>query len=333
MAKPFVFSDESINSYGFYLKNDGGDVSLYEKNPILLWMHQRGQRLPLGTAKDIHFNDEQQRWEGTPEFDLDDDFAAEVARKWEAGILRMTSAGVKVLKWSADPKFKKEGQTRETALKWQLKEISIVDIGSNSNALQLYDNDDNLVDLSDGGNNPAKLLNLNNREMEVITLADGTKLENVEDVQALFDKNAENEQTITTLTAERDQLKTENDGYKTAEEEARKAEATQLMDEAVKDGRIDATPNEGGESGREPWQKFFDTNHDGAKAALAAIPKRQKVAENLSDEAKTEREQLEKLSWEQLDSSGKLETVKEKYEDLYDSKFEEKFGKKPEKKS
>lgn len=344
MAKPFVFSDESINSYGFYLKNDGADISQFKKNPILLWMHKRPREwndsknevLALGTVDSVKYNQEKQRWEAVPVFDMEDDFAAEIARKWEKGVYRMVSPGVKVIEWSSDPKYLKKGQTSETALKWILKEISIVDIGSNNNAIALYNDDDELITLSEGNQNSnipkLKLSTKNRKTMDEITLADGTKLESVADVQKLYDKNAANEQKLVTLTAERDGLKTKVDGYETAQKDARKAEAVTLVDAAVKDGRIDATPDKEGKSAKENWMKFFETDHEGAKSALSSIPKRKSVTtqlENEGEQNQTELADLKKQSWDELDKNGGLVTLKDKYFDVYEEKFEAKFGKKP----
>lgn len=342
MAKPFVFSDETINSYGFYLKNDGADISQFKKNPILLWMHKRpgpwlggkDEVLAIGTVTNIVFNEQKQRWEGEPVFDTEDQFAAEIARKWEKGIYRMVSPGVKVIEWSSDTKYLKKGQTSPTAMKWILKEISIVDIGSNNNAIALYNDDDEVVNLSEGngGNIPALLLTQNSENMELITLADGTKLESVADVQKLYDTNAANEQKIVTLTAELDGLKQKVDGYEKARKEAIKAEAVNLVDAAVKDGRIDAQPGDKGKSAKDDWLKFFEIDHESAKSALASIPKRKSVTEQLEThgtQTDAELADLRKQSWDDLDKSGKLVKLREKYYDVFELKFEEKFGKKP----
>jgi len=335
MAKSCVISDESINTYGFYLLNSGADLSQYKKNNILLWMHNRAWRgtkdevLPLGTVENVRFNEKEQRWEGDPVFDMKDDFAAKIAQKWEDGVLKMVSAGIKTIEASSDPKYLKPGQRYETITKWQLREISIVDLGSNDNSLAFYDEDDQLITLSDkpGQEIPLKKLILKTDDnMEIVKLADGSEL-TVAQVQELADKAKTTEQTITQLTTERDQFKTENDGLKLADVNAKKAEATALVDAAVTDGRIDA-------NGKDSYLKFFESNHEAAKTALNAIPKRKSVKEQLSSETDaTELEQLTKLSWDQLDKGNKLETVKTKYYDLYESKFETKFGKKPLKKA
>ncbi len=170
--------------------------------------------------------------------------------------------------------------------------------------------------------------------MELIKLADGSELKSLADIQALYDKSAAAGASVVTLTAERDGLKTENDGFKQAAKDATLAEATTLVDAAVADGRIDATPDKDGKSGKTGWMSFFESDRGSAKIALAAIPKRKNVAVDLGDDGnETEREAFVKLSWEELDRSDKLETVKAKYYDLYESKFEKEFGRKPKTKS
>ena len=344
MSKSCIISDESVNSYGFYLLNKGADVSEFKKNPILLWMHQRAFRgtkddvLPLGTIENIRFNQVKQRWEGDPVFDLEDQFAAEIARKWEAGILRMVSAGIEVTGVSNDLKYLKEGQTRETVTGWKLKEVSIVDIGSNKNALAFYNNDE-LISLSDNADQDIPIRKLNNNlnnqnEMaEMIKLADGREL-SVEQVQALVERAASQEQAIQALTTERDQLKGKVAGLELAEKEARKTEAEQLVNDAVRDGRIDATPDKNGKSAKDLWLNFFEKDHESSKAALSAIPKRTSVTGLIhsgKEQDGGEAANLQKLSWDELDKAGKLALMKDKYPDIYEQKFEARFGCKPRK--
>ena len=37
----FVISDESVNSYGYIVKTDGIDITAFERNPVMLYMHER----------------------------------------------------------------------------------------------------------------------------------------------------------------------------------------------------------------------------------------------------------------------------------------------------
>jgi hypothetical protein len=83
-------------------------------------------------------------------FDQDDEFAKRIESKVENGFLRMASIGIVPITTSSDAQYLLPGQTRETVVECDLIEISIVDFGSNPNAIALYKYDDNgvLVNLS-----------------------------------------------------------------------------------------------------------------------------------------------------------------------------------------
>jgi hypothetical protein len=145
MPKPIVITDDSVvNDYGFRVMTDGGDLTLYSKNPILLWDHTRGHSqgnkekdivLPIGRLVDVKRLGSQ--IVGTPEFDIEDEFAAEIARKYEKGIINMASIGFEPYEWSESPEHMLPGQTMATVMKWKLKEVSLTEIGSNSNCHKL----------------------------------------------------------------------------------------------------------------------------------------------------------------------------------------------------
>lgn len=155
MAKEVVISDSSVNSYGFRVLTGGIDYSQYQRNPILLWMHTRPFRgtteevLPLGTVENVRVDGD--RLIGTPVFDESDEFARKVKAKWDAGIYKMVSAGLKVIEESTDPSVVLQGQQYATVTKSKLIEVSIVDIGSNDNALVLYNANDEIITLAQGG--------------------------------------------------------------------------------------------------------------------------------------------------------------------------------------
>lgn len=141
--KEAIISTERINSYGSRVLTAGIDLTQYEKNPVLLFMHRRWCRedIPIGIMTNLRV--ENGILYGTPKFDEDTEEEKIIAAKWERGTLRMLSAGLDVLEWSEDPAVLVAGQTRPTVTKSKLIEVSVVDIGSNDDALQ--------VDLYHGG--------------------------------------------------------------------------------------------------------------------------------------------------------------------------------------
>lgn len=135
--KEAIISTERVNSYGSRVLTAGIDLSQYAKNPIVLYMHRRGRRedIPIGIMTNLRT--ENGVLYGTPKFDEDTEEERIIARKWDRGTLRMLSAGLDVIEWSEDPALLAQGQTRPTITKCKLIEVSVVDIGSNDDALQV----------------------------------------------------------------------------------------------------------------------------------------------------------------------------------------------------
>jgi hypothetical protein len=336
MAKTFTLADESLNSYGFWLVMDGCDLKQFKKNPVMLWMHMRAWRgskdevLPIGRWENIRIEDGKLLADAV--FDENDEFALAIADKVENDFLKMASVGITVINTSNDPKSLKPGQYRETVTKWKPREASIVDIGANDNALSMafYDEGGNPLELKEGDVElPVRLLQQNNNTNQNETQMKKTLMlvslpENATDEQL-----AEKVQELMSqkTKAEADKAEAERKYKELSDKLAseKKAEATSLIDAAIKDGRLSADV-------KPQWEKFFDTDHEAAKVTLSSIQKRQKVSEELSDAEKSEYSKLEKMSWDELDKSQKLSLVKEKYWDLYEEKFEAKYGKKPVKK-
>lgn len=210
MAKEVVISNSSLNSYGFRVLTEGIDTRQFERNPILLWMHQRPLRgttdevLPLGRVENLRRDGD--CLIGTPVFDENDPFAQRIASKWEAGILKMVSAGLDVLEQSDAPEVLVEGQTRATVTRCRLREVSIVDLGANDDALVLnYQGE--TINLADAAAEPTflKLINNNSNftEMKEISLALGLAEEATE--QEVLSQI----EHLKTLAAEADRLNQE----------------------------------------------------------------------------------------------------------------------------
>lgn len=149
----FVLSDESINSYGYRVLTSGIDLKMFRKNPIMFYNHDRYDRLPIGKWVNIEVSDGKLTAE--PEFDENDEFAAQIKSKVEQDILNAASIGFRVLAISDDEKDMLKGQKRPTVTRSQLTEVSIVDIPGNRNAFKLqFDNG-----LSLSGDVPERMLN------------------------------------------------------------------------------------------------------------------------------------------------------------------------------
>ena len=155
-----------MNCYGTRVLTEGIDLSQYERNPVLLWMHRRafdGNSMPIGRIENLRVEDG--KLIGTPVFDQNDEFARKIESKWDSGFLRMVSAALEPTETSADEALVLPGQTRETVTRSKLVEVSIVDIGGNDEALQLCGADGKLLKLASGEDASAlPLLKLSNPE-------------------------------------------------------------------------------------------------------------------------------------------------------------------------
>ncbi|WP_303063180.1 hypothetical protein [Alistipes putredinis] len=151
MAKDFIINTSGLNSYGTRVLTPGIDLTQYKRNPVLLYMHTRGfdgKSTPIGRVENIRVEGDELR--GTPVFDMKDPFAAEIARKWEEDFIRMCSAGLEPVELSTATEHLLPGQSRATVVRSKLVEVSIADIGSNDDALQLYEPSGKILRLASG---------------------------------------------------------------------------------------------------------------------------------------------------------------------------------------
>ena len=100
-----------------------------------------------------------------------------------------------------------------------------------------------------------------------------------------------------TLALENERLKAQVKELERKETEARSAEATQLLDEAVRSGRITA-------QARPQFEKLFEVDHESAKAALAALPERKPLQTSNTGGSHDDRSDWTYLDWMKKDSEG-----------------------------
>lgn len=203
-------TNDSLNSYGTRVLTDGLDIEQYNRNPVLLWMHYRGQ--VIGTVTDLRR--EHGEITGLLNFDEASELSQRCKKQWEFGSLRMVSVGIDILEWSDDPNLAVEGQTMATITKSKLTEVSVVDIGANDDAIRLNYQGQQL-NLSAGGACPLpSLYNQSNQpqstyptEMDTKVLALKLGLPEGADETAIYAKIDEIKATSTeveTLRAEKE---------------------------------------------------------------------------------------------------------------------------------
>lgn len=154
-------SNERLNCYGTRVLTSGMDVEQYNRNPVLLYMHQRGQ--VIGYVKDLKV--ENGEVTGELVFDEASELSVRCKKQWEFGSLKMVSVGIDILETSEDPKFLVHGQTAPTITKSKLFEVSLVDIGANDDALVLQ-KDGVLLTLGKNAAEVLPLLHSNNNNQK-----------------------------------------------------------------------------------------------------------------------------------------------------------------------
>lgn len=265
-------SNSSLNSYGTRILTSGVDTRQYERNPVLLYMHQRGT--VVGYIKDLRVEGDDIT--GEPVFDEATPLSQQLKKQMEVGSIRMVSATFEIQDMSDDPALIVEGQTSPTVTRSRLFEVSVVDIGSNDDALVLMHQGRRLT-LAEGGDNPLPLLKQpeNNttltpsqqqqqqtkteESMDIKQIALAVGLEETADETAVMKKLGE-----LSLAAQQVQALQQEKELLTL------SAITASVDTAIKEQRIDAQKkqqfiNLGKQIGNEQLQQVFQAMHPQVK--------------------------------------------------------------------
>lgn len=160
-GKRVRITNDSLNSYGTRVLTAGMNVEQYQRNPVLLYMHERGN--VIGYVKDLKV--ENGEVTGELMFDEASELSVRCKKQYEFGSLKMVSAGLDILETSEDPELLVQGQTRPTVTKSKLFEVSLVDVGSNDDAIVLQ-KDGKKITLGKDSECPLPLLNNNNQKQK-----------------------------------------------------------------------------------------------------------------------------------------------------------------------
>lgn len=207
-------TNERLNSYGTRVLTSGMDLSQYERNPVLLYMHQRGE--VIGYVKDLKVEGDEVT--GELMFDEATELSVRCKKQWEFGSLKMVSAGLDIIELSDDKQYLVEGQTRPTVTRSKLVEVSLVDIGANDDAIVLM-KDGQRLEMGKGGESALPKLNQHiNQEEDMDKKEIALLLGLPADASDEAIKAKINE--LKTAAAERAELAKENDELKLSRIEA-----------------------------------------------------------------------------------------------------------------
>lgn len=232
MGKRVRLTDDSLNSYGGRILTAGVDTTQYERNPVLLYMHERGK--VIGYMKDLEIRDGEIT--GEPVFDCATELSKQCKKQWEVGSLRMVSIGIDIVEMSEAPEDLIAGQTSATITKSKIFETSIVDIGANDNAIVMRHNGKQIT-LGRDSENPLPLLRnkpqTKEKEMELKTIALKLGLPETADEGAVLAKIGE----LNASAGEAEQLKKDKEALMADQ-------VTAAVEAAIRENRLTAEKKE-----------------------------------------------------------------------------------------
>ncbi len=310
--KEFCITDNSVNVYKYRCLTEGLQLDEVKKNPIGYLMHDREKGVVV-------------RWEdfridgdkvfAKPVINLSHPEGRAIADQVESGFLNAASVGkIVVLSASNDARLKLEGQTKPTVTKWFPREISLVDIPGNYNALaNLYDKDNNELNLSDLDN--FNLDNMSKPLSAAVILAALNLKDNAQENEVLTAINDLIERADK-ADEYKDLLDNKETELKDLKAESTKKEVENLIAKGKKDKKLTnelATKLEADYSG----------NPSGLKDLIDTLPAQVSVTDAINNDG--EQAKYEGKSWDDLYSSDELETVRQKFPDLYEKLRNEKY--------
>ena len=244
-----VLSDESENGRGFRVLTSGIDLSRYEKNPVLLYMHRRGE--VIGQVKDLRLVGGV--LSGEPLFDCASELSVRVKKQYELGSVRACSMGIDILEFEPSGESLLEGVV-PVVTKSSLYEVSMVDVPENANSVTLRWHGEpigiaSLVELSKScvAVRPKSVVHgdVVVEKPDLLTNKDLSKMEMSEMALLLgLDAGASEEAVRSRLTelqsvrAELEKTSSELTALKSAQASAELSHVERLVDRAVREMRI-----------------------------------------------------------------------------------------------
>lgn len=249
MGRRVRITNDRLNSYGTRVLTSGMDVEQYRRNPVLLYMHERGN--VIGCVKDLKAEDGEVT--GELVFDEVSELSVRCKKQYEFGSLRMVSAGIDILETSEDPELLALGQTSPTITRSKLFEVSLVDIGANDDAIVLQKNGRKIT-LGRDSECPLPLLNNNNKKQK--------QMEQKKLALMLGLQETSTEAEITARLGELMAAKEENAKLLKEKEALALAGITAMVEKAVEEkkitfGKKDEFINLGKEIGREKLERII----------------------------------------------------------------------------
>ena len=310
--KEYCITDNSVNVYKYRCLTDGLQLDEVKKNPIGYHMHNREKGVVVRWED---FRQDGDKVFAKPVINLSHPDGQNIADQVESGFLNAASVGkIVVLEASNDPKLKLAGQTKPTVTKWFPREISLVDIPGNYNALaNLYDKDDNELNLSDLEN----FIDMSKNAIDAAKLLaalnlsdDAAENEALEAIQNLIDKADKADEYKDLIDAKETEIKD-------LKAESTKKEVKNILEKGQAEKKL---TNELAAK----LEADYAENPTGLQDLVDTLPAQVSVTEGIQDGDK-ELAKFDGKTWDDLYSSDELETVRTKFPDLFEKLKNEKY--------
>lgn len=248
-TRTFILSTGAMNTRRIIVPTDSIDTVSFMENPVMLYNHERGQ--VIGRWDNVRV--ENGKLLGDAVFDDEDEAAKKIKGKVERGFIKAASIGIRNVE--AEELSDKDGEYyRVTSC--ELREASIVDIPANRDALLVYNDRDEAVNLGSEAElkdvlivHKNKILTMKKRIAAIMGLGDAATEEELEvAVKHAFSDSQE-------LKALKKQMA-----------DSRKAKAVELTDAAIADGKL-------GKDSRGTFLELAETNFDLFEKTIGALPK------------------------------------------------------------
>lgn len=306
--KEYCITDNSVNVYKYRCLTEGLQLEEVKKNPIGYLMHNRDKGV---VVRWDDFRVEGDKVFAKPVINLSHPEGQSIADQVESGFLNAASVGkIVVLEASNDKNLKLTGQTKPTVTKWFPREISLVDIPGNYNALaNLYDKDNNELNLSDLETFTFK--NMSNtleaaKILAALNLKDGDESDVVSAISNLVEKADKSDEYKDLL----DEKETE---LKDLKAESVKKEVKNILEKGQADKKL---TNELSAK----LEADYAENPEGLQNLIDTLPAQVSVLDDKGEPGK-----YDGRTWDDLYSSGDLETVRSEFPDLYTKLRDEKY--------
>ena len=329
--KRILISDNTVNGRGFRVDTKGISLNRYRKNPVLLWMHQRGTVI----GQVINLRVEDGALTGEPVFDCATPLSQQLKAQYEAGSVRACSMGIDVFEVMEETT--PDGHSIPVVTQCELFEVSLVDVPENPESVTLRHEGQpigpaQLVTLAKSPQagstamavtSPINTINnsiMNLQELALLLgLAEGATEDGVK--KAILTLLAHKEQ-LDAANEQLTQLRTEVENVRTEQQRAQLAHVERMVDRAIGEQRISATKRQqyvdlGKKIGAEALENVFND-----------IPRPRRIIDTLAHDTTTgDADGYRKLSDVPAD---RLVTLRKEEPERYARLYEAEYGIRPE---